>query len=541
MLNPPTLRRASAIDELDLEPVLAQVVARDYDPNYRIELVRGQGAKLWDREGREFIDLLCGYSVTNFGHSFPSFVEAAQQQLSTLQHLTGAQHPGRQRLAERLLEIFRDSAQAARARACQRDRAEACQRPSAETQWPVTQRPLPKSATDCWPEHERVLFNSTGARAIESAWKAAVAYRPGRLLCLAPGFHGRSITTMHLSDSPRGLPSTEGIIHGGCDLEIEAGRPLEDCGGQSTHSFKKRRQFEFSVWPAAEYPNCQRCPLGLQYPSCEVACQTRLLDYIKGQAEQISAVLVEPALGARGYVFPPDEFFLKLRTTTAEHGILMIADEIQTGLGRCGHWSLAHMQGWQPDLLVVGKSLGGGIAPISAVLGPQAVLDALPSGSESETFAATPMACGVALQVLSELRNGPWIANGNTWGQRLRSLMRELTSSRASTISPPVCVSGRGAVCTLEFAGELAIHGSVDTSNPDATPAQSDARLAARTFVERAQAAGVLVHLSGRDRTRVVMLPPFVLQSSDWEIVAAGMQAAWTAIDGGQRGSTAAF
>ncbi len=414
---------------------LAQTVGRPHDARFGIVFVRGAGARLWDVDGHEFFDLTCGFSAANFGHGFASILQIANSSLQQIGHLTSDAHPAKIELAEQLVSIC-GFALAGRELQSQRSTGEAS-------------RSTPMG---------KVIFNATGARAIETAWKAAVAFRPGKLLVLSPGFHGKSIATSQISATTSIEPS----------LAID----------------------QFELEPVERYPYCARCPKNLVYPSCSVACGERLFQKLEQQAADYSALLVEPALGARGYVFPPDEFFLRLRAITQNNGVLMIADEIQTGLGRCGAWLLSHRQAWQPDLVVLGKSLGGGVTPISAVVGRAEVLDAIPCGAESETFAATPLACAVALQVIAELRMGPWMARGEVIGEQLRQWFDQHPKRTAWGINK---VEGIGCVCALELESKAAA-----------------AELASTLF-----RAGVLVHLTGPEQTRIVLLPPLTISDDE--------------------------
>ncbi len=267
---------------------------RDYDPKSRIVIKRGSGALLWDVNDRCFVDLTCGYSATNFGHGFPPVVSQVAKQLVTLSHLTGQPHVLQIQLAERLSSLLTSFIE----------------------------------STENTPEPAKLLFCTSGARAVEVAWQAAIAHRPGKLLCLAPGFHGNTVALHHMSHTTIQWASNP--------------------NNQDT------QQHQSVIWPAQHYPYCDRCPFGLQPQSCKLDCSQGLFDFLASNHHHISAILVEPALGARGYIFPPNGFFQQLRSLTAKLGILMIADEVQTGLGRCGAWLLAERQGWKPDLAVLG-------------------------------------------------------------------------------------------------------------------------------------------------------------------------------------------
>lgn len=408
--------------------------ARDHDPKFGRVFVRGAGARLWDVADNDYIDLTCGYSAANFGQSFPPLVEAAQRQLQILTHLTGEPHVGRIALAERLLDAF---------------------------DWPR--------------QTSQVMFNTTGARAIETAWKAVTAFRPGRIVTIGPAFHGRSLATLPLGQT----------------------QPLAPLGGSLDE--------HILCGASPEYPYCAACPLQLHYPDCDLQCVSQVLTTISDRAHEISAVLVEPAIGARGIIVPPAEWFQRLRRVTRQHGILLIADEIQTGLGRFGHLSLAKGQGWQPDLLVLGKSLGGGLVPISAVLGRSDVLECLVIGTESETFAASPLATAVASEVIEQLTCGPWIEHGANVGEKLRAFTRQLLQQHGLAASS--MVEGQGACCVIEFGSQAAPR--------------------ARHFAEACVGQHLLPQLTGPQLTRVALMPPLTINEEELSTTCTRLQLAF--------------
>lgn len=414
-----------------------RAAARDHDPKFGRVFVRGKGARLWDVVDNDYIDLTCGYSAANFGQSFPPLVEAANRQLQILTHLTGEPHVGRIALAERLLDAF---------------------------EWPR--------------ETSQVMFNTTGARAIETAWKAATAFRPGKIVTIGPAFHGRSLATLPLGQM----------------------QPLAPLGSLEKHIL---------CGASGEYPYCAACPLKLHYPSCDLQCVSQVLTTISDQALEISAVLVEPAIGARGIIVPPAELFQRLRSITRQHGILLIADEIQTGLGRFGHLSLSKAQGWQSDLLVLGKSLGGGLVPISAVLGRSDVLECLVAGTESETFAASPLATAVASEVIEQLTCGPWIERGAMVGEKLRGFTQKLLHPHGLRGSPAcrAIVEGQGACCVIEFGAQAAPQ--------------------ARHFAEACVRQRLLPQLTGPDLTRVALMPPLTMNEEELSTTCTRLQLAF--------------
>ncbi len=251
--------------------------------------------------------------------------------------------------------------------------------------------------------------------------------------------------------------------------------------------------------PIDEFAYCGACPLSKRFPSCDVACQRSLMDWIEAEHSTISALVVEPALGARGYIAPPNVYWHRLRELTNRYGILMVADEIQMGLGRAGDWLLSKKQGWYADLVCLGKSLGGGIVPVSAVIGRGDVLDSLEPGTESETFAASPLGMAIGQAVIDELEKGLWFARADAIGQTLCAGLREC-----------IRTDGTGAPVIEKLGASVAIEFFPFGRNHD-NAALQDRQQMARQFAESLVAAGMLVHYSGPYYTRIVFLPPLTI------------------------------
>ncbi len=418
---------------MDSDPQNASAVPRgslrEHDPNGELEFVRGEGVYLWDTHGRRYLDFVSGYSSTLFGHCHPRFVEVAREQLGVLTQLVGLQHPWRRALEARLVELA----------------------------------PMTPTA--------KVWLASTGARAIEIAWKLAYAYRPGCIVAFDLAYHGRSIATSLLSDTQR-LPILQGDVPS----------PLR-------------------------YPRCQACPVGLQPTSCHAECFDDSKSWIEKNADKISSIVVEPAIGARGYYYAPPFFFQRLREVTWRHNIVLIDDEIQMGLGRFGTMFASQSQGWEPDLAILGKSLGGGIVAISAVVGRTEIMDSLPQGYESETFAANPLACRLALETLELLVRDRMLERAKQFEAWIESGLRTLQMKS----SVPIQVSCQGASGVVE----------IQTPPPkNAQPASEVDRQSmsiALRWVKQARDSGLLLHLSGIDRNRIVMIPPLIADETHFQ------------------------
>ncbi|PJI94017.1 ornithine--oxo-acid transaminase [Luteimicrobium subarcticum] len=138
------------------------------------------------------------------------------------------------------------------------------------------------------------------------------------------------------------------------------------------------------------------------------------------------AVLMEPVQGEQGVVVPPDDFWPAVRRTCDAHGVLLVADEIQSGLGRTGTTLALDLWGVRADLTTLGKALGGGVVPVSAVVGRSEVLGVLTPGTHGSTFGGNPLACAVSLAVLDLLETGDHQERAKILGEQLATATRAL-------------------------------------------------------------------------------------------------------------------
>ena len=230
---------------------------------------------------------------------------------------------------------------------------------------------------------EAVLPMNTGAEAVETAVKAARrwAYRvkgvpadAARIVVASGNFHGRTTTIVSFSDDP----------------------DARDGYGPYT-------------------PGFDLAPYG------DTAALERAVD-----ADRTAAVLLEPIQGEAGVRIPPPGYLPAARRITAERGVLLIADEIQSGLGRTGRTFACEHENVVPDVYILGKALGGGIVPVSAVVSSRAVLDVFTPGSHGSTFGGNPLACAVALEVLSMLRTGEYQQRAADLGTHLHAELAAL-------------------------------------------------------------------------------------------------------------------
>jgi ornithine--oxo-acid transaminase len=142
--------------------------------------------------------------------------------------------------------------------------------------------------------------------------------------------------------------------------------------------------------------------------------------------ERTVAFLLEPVQGEAGVIVPPPGYLAECRRICTEHGVLMLADEIQSGLARTGRTFACDHESVQPDVYILGKALGGGIMPLSAVVADRSVLGVLTPGSHGSTFGGNPLACAVGREVIAMLRTGEFQARAATLGARLADALEPL-------------------------------------------------------------------------------------------------------------------
>jgi len=161
---------------------------------------------------------------------------------------------------------------------------------------------------------------------------------------------------------------------------------------------------------------------------------------------RIVAVLIEPIQGEAGVIVPPPGFLAGVRELCTSAGVLMIADEIQSGLGRVGHTFACSAEGVTPDAYLLGKALGGGIVPVSAMVSSRSVLGVLKPGQHGSTFGGNPLACAVAREVIALLRTGEYQERSASLGAMLHARLAALPPSIVSS------VRGRGLWAGVSFS-----------------------------------------------------------------------------------------
>jgi len=264
---------------------------------------------------------------------------------------------------------------------------------------------------------KKVMFANSGAEAVENAVKIARTYtRKTGIIAFEGGFHGRTLMGMSLTS--------------------------------------KVKPYKLGFGPFAPevyripYAYCYRCPFGKSYPDCNVRCADHLEEVLISHVapENCAALIIEPIAGEGGYIVPPLEYFPKLAAICERHGILLIADEIQTGMGRTG--TLFAMEHWgvEPDLTTTAKSLAAGL-PLSGVVGRAAIMDSVHPGGIGGTYGANPLACEAGLAVFEVIEQENLLERGVALGEKLHAGLKAL-EQEFSLIGD---VRGVGPLAALEL------------------------------------------------------------------------------------------
>ncbi|MGO1434508.1 MAG: aminotransferase class III-fold pyridoxal phosphate-dependent enzyme [Canibacter sp.] len=261
---------------------------------------------------------------------------------------------------------------------------------------------------------KKTALSSTGAEAIENAIKVARSYT-GRngIAVVDHAYHGRTNLTLGLNY--KALPYSSGA----------GPRQGEIYRAQNSYKFRDGKDGQTAARDAIAY-----------------------LEKISG-ASNLACILIEPIQGEGGVIVPEDGFLSTLQEWARENGIVVIADEIQTGLGRTGTVFASEHFGFEPDLVVTAKAIGAGI-PLSAVTGRKEIMDAMAAGSLSGTFSGNPVGCAAALDVFKLLRDDEVLAHGKKIGEKIQAGLKELQQKH------PVIgdVRGLGALHGIELVNE---------------------------------------------------------------------------------------
>jgi acetylornithine aminotransferase/acetylornithine/N-succinyldiaminopimelate aminotransferase len=324
---------------------------------YPIALVRGEGSRVWDSDGKEYLDFTGGIAVTALGHSHPKVVGTLREQAATLLHVSNYFHiPQQAQLAQLLCEhSFAD----------------------------------------------RVFFSNSGAEANETAIKLARKWAKehgssdrGDIISMRGGFHGRTLATVTATPQEK--------YHHGFE-------PLP--GGFKYVAFNDLKALE------------------------------RAID------SRTAAVLVEPIQGEGGIIVPDEDYLPGLRKLCDEAGILLILDEVQTGMGRTGKlWAYEH-SGVAPDIMTLAKALANGV-PIGATLATEDVARVFTPGTHGTTFGGNPLATAVGVTVFSTLIEDRLAERAGRMGRLMLAALEAIRVKHPKAVKE---VRGRGLLAGLDL------------------------------------------------------------------------------------------
>jgi 4-aminobutyrate aminotransferase / (S)-3-amino-2-methylpropionate transaminase / 5-aminovalerate transaminase len=276
---------------------------------------------------------------------------------------------------------------------------------------------------------KKTFIINTGAEAVENAIKIARAYtkRPA-VVCFEDAFHGRTFLAMSLTSKTNpykvGFAPFPGDIY-----RIPYAYPYRSESGSTAESFAHHLEEAFK----------------------------RVVD-----PASVAAVIAEPVLGEGGFVVPPRDYFRILHEICRKHGIVFIADEVQTGIARTGKWFASEHFGIEPDLITTAKSLGGGL-PIAAVTGRAEIMDAPITGGLGSTFAGNPLSCVAALAAIETIEEDGLLARSTALGKRFEGRARGW-QRKWPLIGE---VRGLGGMCAIELVRNPQTREPADTETKE--------------------------------------------------------------------------
>ncbi len=312
---------------------------------------------------------------------------------------------------------------------------------------------------------KKTIIVNTGAEAVENAVKIARAFtkRPA-VICFEDAFHGRTLLTMTLTSK--------------------------------THPYKAG----FEPFASDVY----RIPFAYPYRAEKGATAESFAHYLEDAfkrmvaPESVAAVIAEPVLGEGGFIVPPRDYFQIVQEICRKHGILFIADEVQSGFARTGKWFASEHFGIEPDLITMAKSLGGGM-PIAAVTGRAEIMDAPGVGSLGGTFCGHPLSCAAALAVIETIEKDNLLARSAEIGKRFEERARGWQKKWPLVGD----VRGLGGMCAMELVSNAATR----------EPADAETKQVARFCYEH----GLVTITAGTFNNVIRILVPLVVTDAQFD------------------------
>jgi len=309
---------------------------------------------------------------------------------------------------------------------------------------------------------KKTFFGNSGTEAVEAAIKLAKWHTRKQLFIgFISAFHGRTVGA----------------------LSFTASKPAQ------------RRYFSPLMPGVAHVPYayCYRCPFKLTYPECHYWCVDFIDEFVLQKyvpPEDVAAMLFEPIQGEGGYVVPPPEYFQRLKKLADKYGLLIIDDEVQSGIGRTGKWFAIEHWNVEPDIICSAKALASGL-PIGATVAKAKIMD-WTEGSHASTFGGNPLSCAAAAAVLEVIKEEKLLENANKQGAYALKRLGEL-KERSEIVGD---VRGKGLMIGVEL---------VEDKESKKPAAQKAAQVIIRSWKR-----GVAIVTCGASTIRIV--PPLTIQ-----------------------------
>ncbi|MBI5587563.1 MAG: aspartate aminotransferase family protein [Deltaproteobacteria bacterium] len=307
---------------------------------------------------------------------------------------------------------------------------------------------------------EMFFFSNSGAEAVEGAIKLA-RFTTGRqgIIAFTGGFHGRTMGALTL-----------------------------------TSSSARYRKHYHPLLPSVyhtPYPYCYRCPMGKVRATCSTDCFDYLKRALRHQIapEEVACVVIEPVLGEGGYVVPPADYIEKLSHLCAKEGILLIADEVQSGFGRTARWFASDHFGLKPDIITMAKGIASGF-PLSAVGSTKEIMSKWAPGAHGTTFGGNPVACAASAATIDKINNENLLDNAGKVGEYALKRLRSMQAVHG-TIGD---VRGLGLMIGIEFIKE---DGSPDKGYLE-------------RVIHRCMEDGLIIIECGVDKNIARLMPPLI-------------------------------
>ena len=367
-----------------------KVLSPSYTRSYGFVMDHGQGAEVWDVDGNQYLDFAAGIAVLSTGHRHPKIVAAINEQVQRYIHIGAT-------------DFF-------------------C--PEQVKLAEKIQKIIPINKAN--PEDVLTYFGNSGTEAVEAALKLA-RYQPGNrrhIIAFYGGFHGRTMGSLSVTASKAIQRAEYPFIPGGVEhVPFPAKYACGDAeNGQS--------------WCDA------------------IGFIEQFVIKKKVPGDEIAAVIVEPIQGEGGYVVPRDDFFPRLRDLCDRYGILLIADEIQSGMGRSGTWTAIEHWGVKPDIVCLAKGLGSGF-PIGATVAHRDIMGQWIPGAHASTFGGNPLACAVAAATIYVIDAEGLLEHATKLGEYTLERLGQFKANHPSIRR----IDGKGLMIGVEFAdpdGKLA-------------------------------------------------------------------------------------